>query len=216
MLAQNLGDGMRAVAEALNLPVLVVLYIFMAASAVLVGSLIVETFTERILLKAKLPQITDRLSKRGESLDEIIRTSGLLKRQISVLNEIVSRPEVSPEMRESLAARLTAKEQSHYDLILKISDVVVRLGPMFGLLGTLVPLGPGLIALGRGDTLTLSQSLLTAFDTTIIGLITAAVCFVISTIRKKWYAGYMDSLDMVTETLLEAMKQEELQHETNI
>lgn len=38
---------------------------------------------------------------------------------------------------------------------------------MLGLLGTLIPLGPGIIALGQGDTQTLSTSLLTAFDTTI-------------------------------------------------
>jgi biopolymer transport protein ExbB/TolQ len=180
----------------------------MAVSAILLGSLLVEIFTERLLLKVKLQQLTDRLWKREESLDEIIKTSGLLKRQKAVLLDLAQRREVSPEMRESLAARLVAREQAHYDLIIKFSDVVVRLGPMFGLLGTLIPLGPGIIALGRGDTLTLSQSMLTAFDTTIIGLITAAVCFAITTIRKKWYAGYMASLDMVTECVLEAINRE--------
>jgi biopolymer transport protein ExbB/TolQ len=202
MLAQQLGDGMRAVANAANLPVLIVLYIFLAAAALLVGSLIVETFTERLLLKAKLPQLIDRLWKIDEDLDEIIRTSGLLKRQKAVLFELTKRSEMSAELRESLAVRLVAQEQSHYDLIVKLSDVIVRLGPMFGLLGTLIPLGPGIIALGRGDTITLSQSMLTAFDTTIIGLITAAIAFAVTTIRKKWYAGYMASLNMVAESLL--------------
>jgi biopolymer transport protein ExbB/TolQ len=202
MLAKNLGDGMRAVAEAMNMPVLIVLYILMAMSAVLLGSLIVELFTERLLLRVKLPQLIDRLWKDDENLDDVIKTSGLLKRQKAVLFELTKRSEISAEIRESLAVRLVAEEQAHYDLILKFSDAVVRLGPMFGLLGTLIPLGPGLIALGRGDTFTLSQSLLIAFDTTIIGLIVAAVCFVITTIRKKWYAGYMASLNMVAESIL--------------
>jgi biopolymer transport protein ExbB/TolQ len=196
---------MRAVAMWLDLPVLIVLYVFMAASALLLGSMIVEIFTERLLLKAKLPQLIDRLWKREEGLDEIVRTSGLLKRQKAVLNELIQRREISPEMLESLAARLVTKEQSHYDFILKLSDAVVRLGPMFGLLGTLIPLGPGLIALGRGDTYTLSQSLLIAFDTTIVGLSTAAVSFAVTTIRKKWYTGYMASLNMVTECVLTAI-----------
>jgi len=60
----------------------------------------------------------------------------------------------------------------------------------------------------RGDTLTLSQSLLTAFDTTIAGLIAAAVATVISAVRKRWYARYMGQLGSVMECLLEAMDDE--------
>lgn len=55
---------------------------------------------------------------------------------------------------------------------------------MLGLLGTLIPLGPGIIALGQGDTQTLSTSLLTAFDTTIAGLCAAAVCLVVTTLQQ--------------------------------
>jgi biopolymer transport protein ExbB/TolQ len=84
----------------------------------------------------------------------------------------------------------------------------MKLGPMFGLLGTLIPLGPGIIALGRGDTYTLSSSLLTAFDTTIAGLIAAAVATVISTIRKRWYSRYVGLMEAVMECLLEAMEHE--------
>ena len=62
-------------------------------------------------------------------------------------------------------------------------ELLARLAPMFGLLGTLIPLGPGIIALGQGDTQTLSPSLLTAFDTTIAGLSAAAVCLVVTSLR---------------------------------
>lgn len=53
--------------------------------------------------------------------------------------------------------------------------MIAKLGPMFGLLGTLIPLGPGIVALGQGDTVTLSESMNVAFDTTIAGVISAAV-----------------------------------------
>ena len=80
---------------------------------------------------------------------------------------------------------------------------------MFGLLGTLIPLGPGIIALGRGDTYTLSTSLLTAFDTTAAGLLAAAAAFVISAVRKRWYANYMSALEMAMECILEVTKEEQ-------
>ena len=82
--------------------------------------------------------------------------------------------------------------------------------PMFGLLGTLIPLGPGLIALGQGDTKTLSASLLIAFDTTIAGLISGAVAFVITSIRKRWYDSYLVSMETLMEAILDKQSLAEL------
>ena len=79
---------------------------------------------------------------------------------------------------------------------------------MFGLMGTLIPLGPGLIALGQGDTKTLSSSLLIAFDTTVAGLISAAVSYIISSVRNRWYEEYMVNLETVMECILEEQNRE--------
>ena len=84
-----------------------------------------------------------------------------------------------------------------------ITDMIAKLGPMFGLLGTLIPLGPGIVALGQGDTVTLSESMNVAFDTTIAGVISAAVASVISHIRKRWYNDDMVSLETLMEAVLE-------------
>jgi biopolymer transport protein ExbB/TolQ len=78
---------------------------------------------------------------------------------------------------------------------------------MFGLLGTLIPLGPGIIALGQGDTFTLSSSLLTAFDTTIAGLLAAAVATVVSALRKSWYKEYMSVLEVLSQCILDRAKE---------
>lgn len=207
--SENLGNALRAVAGALQIPVTLVLLFLLAITAVMVGTLVAELFTERLRLKAKLPLLVDNLRENDESVNETIEKSGLLKRQRKVLLELTTHAELTPTMRESLAVRLLHEEQDHYDSIVKITDVTSRLGPMFGLLGTLIPLGPGIIALGRGDTYTLSLSMLTAFDTTIAGLICAAVAFVISTVRKKWYADYMTALELIMEGVLEVENRNE-------
>ena len=75
-------------------------------------------------------------------------------------------------------------------------------------MGTLIPLGPGLIALGQGDTKTLSSSLLIAFDTTVAGLISAAVSYIISSVRNRWYEEYMVNLETVMECILEEQNRE--------
>jgi biopolymer transport protein ExbB/TolQ len=204
----NFSDALRALATALQTPVQVILLVLLAVTVVMAGTLVAELFTERLHMKAKLPELLNQIQKRERPLEEIVRDSGLLRRQKAALLTVCAQRELTPLKRESLAAELLSQERSHYDLRVRITDLVMRLGPMFGLLGTLIPLGPGIIALGRGDTYTLSTSLLTAFDTTIAGLIAAAVATVISTIRKRWYARYMGQLESVTECLLEAMEDE--------
>lgn len=67
------------------------------------------------------------------------------------------------------------------------TDIITRLGPILGLLGTLIPLGPGLAALGSGDIMVLAESLTIAFYTTVTGLACGAVTFLVSKFRKQWY-----------------------------
>lgn len=201
--AANLNNVLRAVASGLKYPVIAVLILLMAAAVLLAGSLVVEIFTERRHLKVKMPALVDALRSPEGTLEETIAASGLLKRQKAVLIELTKHPELTGEMRQALAVRLLEEEQARFERIVALSDTIAKLGPMFGLLGTLIPLGPGIIALGQGDTYTLSQSLLTAFDTTIAGLICAAVATVISSVRKGWYANYMSILEALMECVLE-------------
>lgn len=199
----NLNHVLRAIASDLKYPVIALLLVLMAAAVVLAGSILVEVFTERRHLKVKMPALVDALRSPEGTVAETIAASGLLKRQKDVLIELTAHPELTADMRQALAVRLLEEEQARYERIVSLSDMISKLGPMFGLLGTLIPLGPGIIALGQGDTYTLSQSLLTAFDTTIAGLGCAAVATVISTIRKSWYGNYMSILEALSECVLE-------------
>ncbi len=203
----NLLGVLRALATWLKIPVLAVVIILCAAAVVLAGSLVAEFFTEHRRLKANMPRLTDKIAK-SDDLDGVIEESGLLKRQKKLLHELTAHPELDDVMREALTRKLISAQENHYNAITRISDVIARLGPMFGLLGTLIPLGPGLIALGQGDTYTLSQSMLTAFDSTIAGLAAAAVSFIISTIRKRWYEDYMASTEALAVCILEKLKGE--------
>lgn len=209
LTSENLSDLLRSFSSALQSPVIMVLILLIAVTIIMAGTLLAELFTERRHMKVKLPELLRALQEKSEPLPDIIEKSALLKRQKAALLTVASEKTLTPLKREALAGDLIFDERNHYDLRTKITDLIMKLGPMFGLLGTLIPLGPGIIALGRGDTLTLSSSLLTAFDTTIAGLIAAAVATVISAIRKRWYLKYITQLETVMESLLEAMAEDE-------
>lgn len=206
MLNIQLSDLLRTLANSLQTPVNLILILFVAVTVLLCGTLFVEFFTEQRRMKATIPQLVEQMRTETSSLESVIMESGLLKRQKTALLELTKHVELTERMREALASRLLFEEQAYYSKITKLSDLVSKLAPMFGLLGTLIPLGPGIIALGRGDTFTLSSSLLMAFDTTIAGLVSAAIAFVISAVRKHWYENNLTALEALMECVLELEK----------
>ena len=204
MFSDLIKEMLRAIASSMQVPTILVLLILLAISVVALGSLLAEWFTEHRRMKAKIPQLIDLVHEVGiNELDDTIMASGLLRRQKASLLGLTSRMGLPEHTREALARQLIFEEQSRYDKIVKWTEIITRIAPMFGLLGTLIPLGPGLIALGQGDTKTLSASLLIAFDTTIAGLINGAVAFVISSIRKRWYDSYLVSMETLMEAILD-------------
>lgn len=201
-----LGKVLHSMTSVLQIPVVIILILFIAAILVAVGWIISEYMNEHKHMQVQLPKLLDEIRAGEQPIEEIIETSGLLKTQKEALTEITKHSNFNDLMLESLAANLLEREQERYDAKLKPTDLLSKLGPMFGLLGTLIPLGPGIIALGQGDTMTLSQSLMTAFDTTIAGLIVAAIAIVISTIRRGWYNNYMSVLETVMDCVVEMEK----------
>lgn len=193
-------DILRAVSGALEVPVIVLLVLFLLAAAALVGWLISESCTERRHLKLALPALMETL-RTASDREAAVEESGLL--------ELLRHPDFTDATREALAIELLEREQDRYDSIVKLSELLARLAPMLGLLGTLIPLGPGIIALGQGDTYTLSTSLLTAFDTTIAGLVAAALAIVVSAIRRRWYREYGSVLEALCTEVLELTKKGE-------
>ncbi|MDR1358148.1 MAG: MotA/TolQ/ExbB proton channel family protein, partial [Coriobacteriales bacterium] len=93
--------------------------------------------------------------------------------------------------------------EKHYKRRLAWTDTFAKIGPMLGLMGTLIPLGPGIVALGQGNTQQLSSSLLVAFDATVCGLVVACVALIISKIRSGWYEEYIETLESAMSCLLE-------------
>ncbi len=74
----------------------------------------------------------------------------------------------------------------------------VRLGPMLGLMGTLIPMGPALLEFSSGDASAAARQIVIAFATTVVGLLVAGVNYTLWQIRRIWYAR--DLLQLEQET----------------
>ncbi|MFO8073837.1 MAG: MotA/TolQ/ExbB proton channel family protein [Polyangia bacterium] len=81
--------------------------------------------------------------------------------------------------------------------------LVTRIGPGLGLIGTLIPMGTGLAALGEGDLTRLSSDLVIAFTTTVVGLALGITSFFFYTLRKRWIDEDVRAMELAAELLSE-------------
>jgi biopolymer transport protein ExbB/TolQ len=198
-------DFLHNTGQAFLLPCILVLLLFLLLTLWEIGSVLIEYFWERRRVRIDMPALLRELHAGGAAqAAELIERSALLPRQRRAILAVLA-AELPGAERTALAQDLLAAEERHYDRSTFLTDSIAKLGPMFGLLGTLIPLGPGIVALGQGDTTALAASLGLAFDTTIAGLLAAAICFLISRIRLRWYEAYLQA----TETLLECVLEEQ-------
>jgi biopolymer transport protein ExbB/TolQ len=197
-------DALHAISSCLQVPVIIILLLFVAVSVVELGGLLAEMLVERRQARVDVSELLDLFQGRDAAeIMAVIDNSRLFRRQKAALGELVRHSHLPPATLEALGRRLLASEELHCARSTALTEMVARLGPMFGLMATLIPLGPGLIALGQGDTKTLADSLLTAFDATVTGLAAAGISFAITRVRKRWYEDYLSALEALIEGLLD-------------
>lgn len=86
------------------------------------------------------------------------------------------------------------------------SKSLTKLGPMLGLMGTLIPMGPALVGLATGDISTMAHNMQVAFATTVIGVFIGAIGFITLQIKQRWYADDMNTLEYIGAVLKEEVE----------
>jgi biopolymer transport protein ExbB/TolQ len=153
------------------------------------GESVLDAWTLRSHRKpATIRQLRDvGLDERG-SMESSLTTIAANCRQHPQLRRFVTLllDELHRKPRDTLAARidhLVSQIEASLARDVNRMRVPVRLGPLLGLVGTLIPLGPGLMALNEGDLGRLSSQLVVAFSTTVVGLLIGGISYAIAMAR---------------------------------
>ena len=180
---------------------------FAVAVVVLLGGLIREFRHRKTISNAEMKNLISGISNAGSESEmlNIIENSEIPNSQKNDLKEIIS-SDMDLESRIALAKKLVNSREKKLEKRLSYTDIITRIGPTLGLMGTLIPMGPGLAALGTGDIVTLSNAIIVAFDTTVVGIGAGALAYVISKIRRRWYGEYIANLDVLTDVVLSRIK----------
>ena len=199
--------AMDTISQSLTVPVLIILLIIVVASLFLLGEIIAEYFKNKPVKVSEIYNLIFQISNASsiEHLQVIVNQSGIPDTQKKILTRISDTHSMKKTSREAAARRLVEMEEEKIDKNLNKTDIITRIGPTLGLMGTLIPMGPGLAALGAGDINTLATSLTLAFNTTIVGIGSGALCYVLGKIRKSRYDRYLADLDALSDAVLDYM-----------
>lgn len=210
-LNQYSGDIMHVISQALLVPVILLLIIFFLYSILICGILLGEYYKRRKTnissekIKKMILDLKD-CENNLQNVDNIITKSNLSDSHKKALIDVTEHCDMNSDSRKVLAREIVENEEMILFKKLEKTDAIAKIAPALGLMGTLIPLGPGLLALGAGDTQTLADSLIIAFDTTVLGMATASLAFIISKLRKRWYIKDIDNLDKIAEFIVENFK----------
>lgn len=216
--SEMLSSVLHVVAQSLLLPIIAILLVILVYAIIQAGGLISE-HSSRIRTDSKeIERIIEGISNPGtpEKIQEVIEGANLPQRHKEILKEITSNVKMGEKSREAFARKLIEEEETRAAKSIEKTDIIAKIGPAVGLMGTLIPMGPGLAALGAGDVNTLAQNLMIAFDSAIIGLAAASVAFTISRIRRRWYEDQLSTLDTLAESLLEVMNNAKTETKTTV
>ena len=205
-----LTGSLDVISQSLTIPVLIILLVIVIISIITLGGAIAE-YTSR--KKVPIGTIRDLIydinaAESVDALKNIISSAKIPKAQKKALLEIASSESLGRDSREALARKLFEFEEEKTLSTLQKTDIITRIGPTLGLMGTLIQMGPGLAALGAGDINTLANSLTVAFNTTIVGIGSGALCYFIGKIRSGWYDRYLSDLDALMDAVLDYMNRQ--------
>lgn len=210
-----LTGALDLISQSLTIPVLIILLVIFLLALITIGATIAEYSSRKVMSVDKIKELIYDIHEAGSvsELKIIINNSQLPDSQKIILDNIANSESLNNNSREILARKLVESEEEKIDKKLRRTDIITRIGPTLGLMGTLIPLGPGLAALGSGDINTLAGSLTVAFNTTIVGIGSGALAYVIGKIRGSWYDKYLSDLDALSDEVLDYMNgKEENQH----
>ena len=195
------------VSQSLQIPVIIFLLIFAIGAIILLGGLIREYRHRKTVSNVEMKTLINSISnaKSQEEILNIVQGSELPTSMKNDLKEITD-SNLDLESRIALAKKLVNSREKKLEKRLSYTDIITRIGPTLGLMGTLIPMGPGLAELGTGDIVTLSKAIIVALDTTVVGIGSGTITYVIRKIRRRWYNEYIANIDVLTDVILTRIK----------
>lgn len=182
------------ISTGLMLPVVIILlFLFIRALAAL-GSFY-GLYISRLKAAKKLEPYLSQIAEEGWIASTPPSgkhpTFSYLKEILSAQHSLVNREKILVDFELAMSRQLA------------ITKNMSKLGPVLGLMGTLIPMGPALVGLASGNIASMAENMQVAFSTTVVGLIVGAIGFSLTEIKQRWFAKDLSQLQYITDLITE-------------
>jgi len=178
-----LENGLFALGQVLRFPVMALLWVCVAAALFMSGRCLVDVVARRrerrgFDLKVWL--------QGGPALGAAEARRLVLPATLRRLLVDIERARHDATLGEGGLEHLVLESEERVRRSVNGPRTLVKVGPSLGLLGTLIPMGSSLASLAAGNLEAMAGQMVVAFTTTIIGLATGTLSYVVAVVRQGW------------------------------
>lgn len=178
-----LENGLFALGQVLRFPVMSLLWVCVAAALFMSGACLVEFVARR---RERRGFDLDRWLEQGSVLGADEARQRLLPTPLRKLLLDVGTHRDHGTLGDGAFEHLVLEHEERERHRLNSSRTLVKVGPSLGLVGTLIPMGASLASLASGNLQAMAGQMVVAFTTTIIGLVTGTVAYIVTVVRQSW------------------------------
>ena len=188
----NISQILFLVSDSLLIPDIIVLLVLFVRALLLVGSFYNQFITKYKNEKQLNPILQNLSPESVEALHQALpeKDNSLF---IKYLRQILERP-----ASDTYADYMITNFENDAEKDVVTSKLLAKVGPVLGLIGTLIAMSPALTGLSKGDISKMYSNMKVVFATTVVGLVISLVGLVTLQFKQRWYAKEVNNLDYIT------------------
>lgn len=197
-----ISKALFGIANSLLIPDIVLLIFFLLRALVLLGA----TYRQMLVRRKEEKQLSQTIKELRP--EEIGNLRGMLPEKpdslfVSYLADLLRHP-----ANEAYADYLINQYETVVAKDVNLSRLLTKLGPVLGLIGTLISMSPALVGLSTGDISGMAYNMQVVFSATVVGLVISAVGLFTQQLKTRWYAKDVNRLEYVSRIYAENHEKE--------
>ena len=190
------------ISNSLLIPDIILLIVFFIRALILLGSTYNQFMVRRRNCR-RLAMAIKQLQPRG--IDDL--RSLLPEKHESLFTEYLADILAHPAS-EAYTDYVITQYETEVAKDVNLSRLLSKLGPVLGLIGTLISMSPALVGLSTGDISGMAYNMQVVFSATVVGLVISAVGLFTQQLKTRWYAKDVNNLDFVSRIYAESHEKE--------
>lgn len=183
------------ISDGMLVPVMVLLILFFARSLMLIGGFF-SMAVKRVKDKNRWKICFDEIAQGGNPKEAC---KAMCKK--ATIFEIFLEKIIENSAKSEYSQKILADARLKFDKECEHPKMIMRIGPMLGLMGTLIPMGTALTGLATGRIDMMAFNMQIAFATTVVGLFCGITGFVLNSVLRRWYSEDIINLNYIQEIL---------------